>query len=130
MFEKLLQESGNKFVGSRISGISGRTVDDEEIINIPVSTEGRAVIVNVYVPSGFTSGVPFFVGVVIRNDGWSDDLFIKVTNIDTGEVILRFVMFVPGGAIDGRGDEVTLVQETDFNGLVEVGHIEGVVVTP
>lgn len=131
MYEKLLLESGNEFVGSCVSGIGVNVVDDTETILIPVLIpEGKAVIVGVYAPSSFISGVPFTILIAIRNDGGSDDLFIRVTNIDTGEIILRFVLFVPSGVIDGRGADVTLVQETDFNGLIEVGHVEGMVVTP
>lgn len=122
--ESMLLESGKVFIGKCVSGIGAKIVDDSRTITIPVSIqEGKAEIVSVTVPPSFTPGVAFDVGFVIKNvSNFADDLFIRFTDTDTGRIIAEATLRLSGGATEDWGINITLVQTTDFHGLVEVGH--------
>lgn len=127
MYEKMLLESGKVFIGSRVSGIGANIVDDTENITIPVLIpEGEAVIVEIGVPSSFTPGVQFEISIMVRNDGYDDHLFIKLTNTDTGDVLIDYTnpMITTTGQLWVYYYNALLTQITDFHGLVEVGHVE------
>lgn len=86
--------------------------------------EGKAVIVMVYKPPNFIPNKAFGMSVRAENEGGSDLMFARITNIDTGEIIVERVIFVLGGNGWDCPCFVTLTQTTDFHGRVEVGHVE------
>jgi len=96
---------------------------------VPVSTpgEGEADIVAVEAPDVFEPDVQFVMRVTVKNTGsFADNLFVKLTNVDTGEVLQDMATTTPiepGNTIE-QMIFVTLSQVTDFHGLVEGGHLE------
>ena len=126
MYEKILLESGKVFRGRCVSSIGANVVDDTEIVTIPVFIpEGVAEIVSVDAPSSFTPGVAFDISVVIRNVGtYADTLFIRFSDNDTGTVYGFTTVDVEPGASAPFTITITLVQETNFNCLIEAGHVE------
>jgi len=96
---------------------------------VPVSTpgEGEADIVDVEAPDVFEPDVQFVMCVTVENTGsFADNLFVKLTNVDTGEVLQDMATTTPiepGNTIE-QMIFVTLSQVTDFHGLVEGGHLE------
>ena len=126
MYERLLLESGKVFVGRSVSSIGANVVDDSQAITIPVHLEGLAVIVEVVTPSEFVPDVSLQISVTVRNDGEDDHLSVKLTNTDTGTVLIDYTnpSVTPSGLTWVYTMTITLTQETDFHGLVEVGHVE------
>lgn len=125
MYERLLLESGRLFRG-KPSGIGANVVDDTRTITIPVLIpEGEAKIAAVNFPDQFIPGVRFDIIVAITNVGtYPDTLFIRLTNTDTGDVLgYDTLTLIPGGTLPSTF-RITLVQEDDFNCLIEAGHVE------
>jgi len=89
--------------------------------------EGSAEIRTVNAPASFVPDVPFYVNVTIKNIGsFDDDLFVRITNSDTGAVLCESSISVAAGTVAPYvACELTLSQTTDFHGLVEVGHMTG-----
>jgi hypothetical protein len=88
---------------------------------------GIADIVVVEYPSVFVPDVAFDVVVSLTNIGdFDDNLFIKITNVDTGELLDEVYYFVPAGTsiLVPHVFTLTLSQTTEFNGLIEGGHGE------
>jgi hypothetical protein len=127
MYENILLESGKIFRGSRVSGVGGKVVDDSQTITILVATGyGTATIVEVTNPYVFMPGVAFPIMVQIKNTGNFDDvLFIRITNTDTGAIEGEANISVPAGQVAPPFTFLTtLIQTTDFHGLIEAGHDE------
>ena len=127
MYENILLESGKVLRGSRISGVGGKVVDDSQNITIIAAGYGVADIIQVDAPTIFTPYVEFEMYVTIKNIGtFTDHLFVRLTNVDTGDVLKAFTSFepVPPGNIWEQQMLVTLQQITDFHGLIEAGHTE------
>jgi len=124
MFEHL-------FENRRVAAIGAKVVDDTKDFNIPVYVppppppeEGKAFITSVVSPSSFTPNVSFDIVVRLRNDGGQDWIFARLINKDTGNLIKEDRRDLTGY---GTGAwtwiiSVSLPQETDFHGRIEVGH--------
>lgn len=123
MYERILLESGKVFEGSR-SGIGAKVIDDTQDFDIPVTGEGKAIILEVIAPSNFTPDVAFDISVEIYNEGWSDYMFISIKDRYTGELVAEKEVWVAKGNGWLWIAPVTLTQTTDFYGRVEVGHVE------
>ena len=133
MYESLLLESGKVFIGSRVSGIAGRVVDDSRTITISVFIpEGKAEIVNIVYPATFTPGVAFDITVTVKNVGnYEDDMFVNIDNITPGyeaNIASQFQRIAVGASKDfiiPVGTEYNpIVQEIDLIALIDVGHVE------
>jgi len=126
MYENVLLESGKVFRGSWLSGVGGKVVDDSETITILVTGEGDAEIISVSVPDRFTPGVEFTVEIQVKNNGFGDDIFARLTNTDTDDILEERYVEIGGNGTRTFTFPITLSQTTDFHGLVEVGHMTGV----
>ena len=127
MYENILLESGKVFRGSRISGVGGKVVDDEQNITITAAGHGMADIVNVDAPDVFVPDVQSTMHVTLKNIGsFAERLYVKLTNVDTGEVLKDFTSFDPvlPGNLYTQEMFILLSQITDFHGLIEAGHVE------
>ena len=127
MYENILLESGKVFRGSGVSSVGGKVVDDSQTITIIAAGHGMADIVNVDAPDEFVPDVQSTMHVTLENIGsFADNLFVKLTNVDTG-VVLKDLMSpepIPPGNANRQEMLVTLSQVTDFHGLIEAGHVE------
>lgn len=125
MNQRMLLESGKVFEGRRVSGIGADVVDDTETVFVPVYTEGIAEIVSITKPDKFVPNVSFTVGVMIKNtSAFTDRLFARITNVDTGDVLgVESLDLLPGAVSMPIPFPITLPQTTDFTGLVEAGHM-------
>jgi len=91
--------------------------------NYSVSGEGIAEIISVSAPDTFSSGVTFDVDVVAKNTGYYDVIFVRIIDVDTGNVLDYRALNVSRNATRTFPLEITLTQTTDFHGRVEAGHI-------
>jgi len=126
MYENILLESGKVFRGSGVSSVGGKVVDDSQTVTILVTGEGIANILFVTVPDTFRPGVEFEVEIQVKNNGFGDDIFARLTNTGTGDILEERYVEIGGNGTRTFTFPITLSQTTDFYGLVEVGHMTGV----
>lgn len=86
--------------------------------------EGEADITHVEAPSEFTPNVQFLIDVFVKNVGETDELFVRILNTDTGEILDEYAQSVPSGHNWLHKAYITLTQTTVFHGRVEAGHEE------
>lgn len=122
MFEHLVEGVEKKL----ISAIGAKVVDDTQTITIPVAIdeEGKANIVNVDAPPDFTPGVVFGIDISVKNIGEDDTIFVRTSNIDTGNPLEEKSAFVLSGATKLFTFNMVLSQTTAFHCLIEAGHVE------
>ena len=85
--------------------------------------EGIAEIISVIPPGTFTPDVEFAVDIKVRNNGYHDDIFARLTNVDTGVVLEERSVDIGGNGYRTFTFMITLTQTTNFHGLVEAGHL-------
>jgi hypothetical protein len=84
-----------------------------------------AEILAVNTPDRFSPGVEFLVEILVRNNGEVDDIFARLTNTDTSEILEERYVEIGSQGTRTFSFPVTLTQTTDFHGLVEAGHMTG-----
>lgn len=94
-----------------------------EILEI---VEGEAAFIWVTAPSEFTPNVPFDIEVTVKNVGGTDDIFSRIWNQDTNQILSEKVKTIVGGGQHVFVHTITLSQTTYFHCIIQIGHEESV----
>lgn len=95
-------------------------------LEILLIVEGEASFIWVTAPSEFTPNVPFNIDVTVKNIGGTDDIFSRIRNQDTTEILSELSIGIPGGGQHVFRHTITLSQTTIFHCLIEIGHEESI----
>lgn len=89
----------------------------------PPSEEGKAAIVSIIAPSEFTPGDTVNITTKILNQGYTDSLFTRLKNKDTGTSLADKTVTVLENKTYDWITSIKITQTTDFHGLIEAGHV-------
>lgn len=101
-------------------------VDTTQQLTITLLVEGVGTIVS------FTSdkataheGETVNLSFILRNDGQgSDDIFGRITDAETGEVIMDYQTWALAPGATGSGSVVIIMPNKNLSLLLEAGHVE------